>query len=198
MFIYRIVAFFGIIGVSTVALASGQMQELLQSMHNPANIATASQQLKDLATSSPAAKEELATALSTRLKDTSDIGLWRAEVQLAGDLTLSELAPALASSLDVDTRQVAHDMGGMAARMSLNSDTAAKSLVQMGTPAIPALANELNNGNRTGRYRAANALNHIGGPQVAVVFRERYATEPDPGLKKLLHRHLLQLAPDNQ
>jgi hypothetical protein len=198
MFISRMLAFSGIIGISTVALASGQVQELLQSMHDPANVATASQQLKDLATSSPAAKEELATALSTRLKDTSDIALWRAEVHLAGDLTLLGVAPALASSLDVDTRQFAHDMGGMTARMSLDSDPAAKSLVQMGTRAIPALANELNNGNRTGRYRAANALNHIGGPQVVVVFRERYATEPDPGLKELLHRHLLQLAPDNQ
>lgn len=107
---------------------------------------------------------------------------WANAVRLAGELKITEAAPALAKWVGLDN--VGETSMGQFQR--LDNNPAAKALSQIGDPAIPSLVGVLDHGTVRERKSAYMALNLIGSPSAKTVVRGRYTQETDPGLRKLM------------
>jgi len=169
----------------TMPAQSTHVRELVSALQEPARAQAASDELRQLALASAKNMKETEVELAGALKVRSDVVAFKREADLARELKLSSLAPVLAQSLEEDTRDK-YRIGTLSHINGPDFDPAMKALVSFGSTSIAPLVEELNVGNRLGRYRAAYTLAAIGGPEVNAAMRDRYYKEADAGLKNYL------------
>jgi len=170
----------------TTLAQSAHVSELLQALQEPVKAEAAADELRQFALISPKNMKEIEDGLAGALKLRSNAFAFKREADLARDLKLSGLAPVLAQRLDEDTRDVENLIGTFHQRNGPDADPAMKALISFGPASIPSLIQELNVGNRLGRFRAINTLGAMGDPEANAALRDRYDQETDAGLKNYL------------
>ena len=111
--------------------------------------------------------------------------VWLDAIRLAGKLKAKEAIPAL-EELMLHPRVLAEPLHTFSGLMTLDNDLVAKTLSQIGDPAIPAVTNLLRSGDAEIRYRAFLILRNIGSPAALKLLQDRLAHETDPDVKKLI------------
>lgn len=112
--------------------------------------------------------------------------VWKNEVRLAGELKITETAPALAKWISLDS--VGETSAGQFERLQTNP--AGKALAQIGDPAIPSLVSVLGTGTVRERRSAYFALNLIDSPSAKAAMRDRLDSEDDASLRDFLEKAL--------
>lgn len=172
------------------ASSGPSVNDLLNSLANPAEREQASTELVRRGQASESEKSRISEGLAEKINHLENRDLWRAEVKLAGDLRLSVLAPLIAQSLDQDTRSFPGGIYTMNKGASPEYDPAVKTLIAFGPAAVPAIRNELDHGNRGARFRCVRALSFIPGSEALEALNQQDAKEQDPALKGLIEMYL--------
>ena len=110
--------------------------------------------------------------------------VWRNEVRLAGELKIAEAAPALAKWIAVTE----DDSIGTPLPSALETSPAARSLSQIGNPAVPALKSKLAGGKWQERRLAILVCQAIGSPSAQDALRQHLSGESDPDLRSLAEK----------
>jgi len=109
-------------------------------------------------------------------------------MKLAGAFRTSEAIPALVKWIGTPASESGE--GTLAERVRLEPFPAAKTLAQIGEPAVPALANALEKGNARERPVAFRALVLVGSPSAIRALRDHLNREPDQSLKLEIQKAL--------
>jgi hypothetical protein len=141
-------------------------------------------QILELARKDPRAREYVMQKLPDMIRG-PESEVWLLAIRLAGKLKAREAIPALQ---EVMSRRPfpAETSLTFAGIMRLDNDIVAKTLSQIGDPAIPAVAELLRSGDVTMRYRAVLVLRNIGSPEARKALRNRLPRETDPEVKKVI------------
>lgn len=115
---------------------------------------------------------------------------WLNAVRLAGELRISEAAPALASCIAVDNMGGEITAGGV---RHLETIPAAKALAQIGDPAIPTLVDVLDRGTQRERRNAYLTLNLIGSKLSMATLRAQLEKEPEQSLRNYIESEMATL-----
>ena len=111
---------------------------------------------------------------------------WTNAVKLAGELKITEAVPALAKWIGIDDME--SNALTMAEIMRLELNPAAKALAQIGDPAVPAVSQVLEGGNRKEKRYAVYVLVQIHSPAATQALAEDADHESDLPLKRLIDR----------
>jgi hypothetical protein len=136
-----------------------RIEAAFKQLQVPATTDQAAKDLLALSKANPAARKYLVEHLPTMIeRDPKTVGdSWLNAVRLAGELKLSETAPALVKWINFQTG----GMVGMAIWERLDNYPAGKALSQIGDPAVPTLEGVLQNGTEEERSVAIRALSLI-------------------------------------
>jgi len=115
--------------------------------------------------------------------------VWLDAIRLAGKLKATEVIPALQQAMSRRPFPAEPYItgGGM---MRLDHDIVAKTLSQMGDPAIPSVVDFLKSPDKGTRGRAVLILRNMGTPASRKALRHHLEHETDPELKKLIQDSL--------
>jgi hypothetical protein len=113
---------------------------------------------------------------------------WLNAVHLAGRLKIGAAAPALAKW--IDWRNPGAPVLGMGPEARLVFNPAARALIEIGDPAVPAVQHALEYGNSREHYRALRVLCIIHSASAKAVLRDHLQHEPDPDLQAMIKRAL--------
>jgi hypothetical protein len=186
-----------VIIASDVASAAAQQAEepvaaVFQRLESPspADIHPTAEQLLNRGRSDPKVREYIAAHLPPLIEkgpaEKDRPGQWIELVRLAGGLKIAEAAPVLTMWLSID------NIGEIttAGFMRLENNPAGAALVQIGDPAIPAVARVFDRGTLRERRYAVYILNQINSPNARGALRERLSREPDKELREFIRRTL--------
>jgi hypothetical protein len=165
--------------------------ELLQNLQSEQTTDNAKKELLKLGKSDPETRQYLTVHLPPLIE--SGLGSqpcsvhcqpWKNAVELAGKLKIGEAAAALARWINW------RDEGpfGLSLEARLVFYPAARSLADIGDPAIPALQNVLNSGNPEEHFRAVRVLCIIHTPKAKSVLQDDLVHESDPDLQAMIKR----------
>jgi HEAT repeat protein len=166
---------------------TGRAQQLLQEIKTGTNIGDPLKELTLLAQSNPDVKAYLANQLPTAISNKQNSSVWRAEVELVGDLQLVVAIPQLVKLLIVDSEDLSPT--GAYRSMALANNPPARALISIGNPAVPAVAALLQSEDKTTRSRAIRVLININTSDARSALSNHAATEKDPSLQRLIQRH---------
>jgi HEAT repeat protein len=156
---------------------------LFTQLKNASTTNNASREILRAASRDPAAREYIVEKLPDMIDKPTLDQVWRNAVWLAGQLKASNSVPALMEALPRSPFRPSIILFGE--MLSLNSDPVGKALLEIGDPAIPALANLLErSGDTMDRWRAARILWNIDSPASRKVLRDDLQHETDPGIKR--------------
>lgn len=143
-----------------------------------------------LAPDDSAAKRYLALHLPALISEKSEDHphVWLNAMKLAGAFRTSEAIPALVKWIGTPASESGE--GTLAERVRLEPFPAAKTLAQIGEPAVPALANALEEGNARERPVSFRALLLVGSPSAIRALRDHLNREPDQSLKLEIQKAL--------
>jgi HEAT repeat protein len=175
-----------------VRLCSGQgntarAQQLLQEIKAGTNIGDSLKELALLGQSNPDVKAYLASQLPAAITNKQNSSVWRAEVQLAGDLQLVAAIPQLVKLLSIDLEDLSPT--GAYRSMTMANNPPARALISIGNPAVPAVSALLQSEDRTTRSRAIRVLININTSDARSALSNHAATEKDPSLQRLIQKH---------
>ena len=174
-----------IVGVVFVAAAQQQPDAaiLFQQLQAPETQDRAEQMLLARGASDPSVRnylvEKLPDFIAAGAKKSQ---AWSSAVRLAGGLKIVEAAPAL-------TKWVAKDEAGdtsIGVHLRLQDDLAGAALVQIGDPAVPAIATALESAPPEQRLKLYLALNLIDSPKAKATMISRLNREDDPHCNDVL------------
>ncbi len=172
-------------GLGLYAEESGQLQTLFQQLQSPERADRAAEQLLKLGNADPEARKYLAGHLPAIIeKGPSDRQPWNSAVQLAGELKITGAVPSLVKWIGLPSSGTLTLSGWE----RLENNSAAKALVKVGDPAIPAVVNALKRGDLKTRWDAVLVLDNIGSAAAKRALREHLKRETDPGLRDFIER----------
>ena len=162
--------------------------DLLRDLKSASTTDQASAKLLKRAKSDANVRKLLADALPPVIQEDprGALQVWMNAVRLAGELRIADTADALAKWIDFDDSGIT----SLSGHFRLQDRPAARSLAQIGDPAIPALTGVLDKGTAGEREEAMLALHMICSPQANKILRERLANEPDSEIKARLTKLL--------
>lgn len=171
-----------------IVAQSSQVALLFQQLQLPEMTDQADAKLREMARADPNVRQYLSTHLPGLIANgPSKPESWNNAVRLAGDLRIVEAVPDLAKWIG---SQTGLGITGLSLELRLENDPAGKALAQIGEPALPTLAQVLNQGDERKRRDALYALKLIGSPAAKAIFREHLPNEPDPSLRAFMERAL--------
>jgi HEAT repeat protein len=141
----------------------------------------AAQEILRVASQDPAAREYIVEKLPDLIERPTLDQVWRNAVRLAGELKASN---AVQSLMQVLPRSPFKPSILIGSALSLDADGVGRALCEIGDPAVPALANHLEHGDKTMRQRAARILWNIDSPSSRKVLRDDLQHETDPEIKR--------------
>jgi HEAT repeat protein len=115
--------------------------------------------------------------------------VWENALRLAGKLRAKETIPALIEVMSRDPLP-AEPYITFSGVYRLDNDIVAKTLSQIGDPAIPAVRDLLKNKDSGMRYRAILILRNIGSPSAREALKQQRSVESDPENVKLIDEKL--------
>jgi hypothetical protein len=115
--------------------------------------------------------------------------VWLDAIRLAGKLKAKEAIPALVEAMS-RPQMPAETFLTFAGIERLDNDIVAKTLSQIGDPAIPSVINLLSSTDTRTRARVVLILRNIGSPAARKALQERLPHETDPEVKKLIQDSL--------
>ena len=145
-------------------------------------------QIVEMARKDPHAREYVVQKLPELIRrPQSDV--WLDAIRIAGRLKAKEAIPALQEAMSRPPIPAEPYItgGGM---MRLDHDIVAKTLSQMGDPAIPSVVDFLKSPDKGTRGRAVLILRNMGTPASRKALRHHLEHETDPELKKLIRDSL--------
>lgn len=175
-----------------VAQSHPTATELVQNLQSEQTTDNAKKELVRLGKSDPAIRQYLTLHLPPLIEsgpgDWSCSGHhcqeWKNAVELAGKLKIGEAAPALAHW--VNWREPGPT--GLSLEARLVFYPAARSLADIGDPAIPALQRVLDSGSPEEHARAVRVLCIIHTPKAKAVLRENLPREQNPDTQAMIKR----------
>ncbi len=170
-------------GVSPAQLPPSEVQTLFRELQDRKTTDKATDRLEELAKRDMSSRQYVAGHLPALIQKTSMGPIWLNAVRLAGELKVTEAVPVLVVSLEQD------NVGGsttFAETQRLDNDAAGKALVKIGDPAIQAVAQVLESGDRNARWRAALVLLNINSPTARQVLHRHIPKESDSGLQDFI------------
>jgi hypothetical protein len=180
----------------TMAQSHPSPSALLQKLQSQQSSDSAKDELMDAAKSDPGVREYLANHLPTLIESgesspdcsRNSCKPWLNAVELAGHLKLDEAASALATW--IDWRNPGAPVLGIGPEARLVFYPAARALIEIGDPAVPAVRHALEYGNPHEHYRAVRVLCSIHSPSAKAVLRDDLPRESDPNTQTMIHRAL--------
>ncbi len=146
-------------------------------------------QILQLARRNPEARNFVVQMLPDMIKSSTDEP-WLNAVHLAGDLKAVEAIPALQEAMMSRRPFPAVPYISSFGAMHLDNDIVAKSLSQIGDPAIPSVANLLERPDALMRSRAVLILANIDSRAARKALKYRLPRETDPDIKRLIEDSL--------
>ncbi|OLB35921.1 MAG: hypothetical protein AUH11_12910 [Acidobacteria bacterium 13_2_20CM_57_17] len=116
--------------------------------------------------------------------------VWLDAIRIAGRLKAKEAIPALQKAMSRPPIPAEPNIT-FAGITRLDNDIVAKTLAQIGDPAIPSVVDLLKSANAGRRGRAVLILRNIGSPAARKALENRLPHETDPEVKKLIRNSLL-------
>lgn len=159
---------------------SQSVETLFAELRDPATSAEATRRLTLLGRERREAREYISEHLPAVIRDDPNGEVRENAMELAGDLKIKTAVPVLASFLRYFSLAGRTDLG---ATMRLENDPAGRALVKIGQPAVPAVAEILEQGNRQARFRASRILLNIGTAAAIQALRNQIPEEKDPGVR---------------
>jgi hypothetical protein len=169
--------------------------ELIQQLQSDKTTDNARDELLKLGKSAPNVRQYLAVHLPALIErgpseadcSGNSCGPWKNEVEVAGHLKIGAAAPALAKW--INWREPG-PVVGLSMEARLVSYPAARALIEIGDPAIPAVQYTLHYGNSGEHYTAIRVLCIIHSPSAKGVLRDDLQHEPNPDLQAMIKRDL--------
>jgi hypothetical protein len=115
--------------------------------------------------------------------------VWLDAIRVAGKLKAKEAIPALVEAMS-RPQMPAETSLTFAGIERLDNDIVAKTLSQIGDPAIPSVIELLSSADTRTRARVVLILRNIGSPAARKVLQDRLPHETDPEVKKLIRDSL--------
>jgi HEAT repeats len=175
--------------VSTVPVDKGKrLEALAHELSVPDKAEVAAKELLRLGELDLDARRFIAKRLPDIIeKSDPNLSAWRQAVGVAGGLKISEAAPALAKTIDVDTGP---DLLTSSSVSNLKNNAAAAALAQIGDPAVPSVIEVLRHGTEKQRVLAVYVLYRIGSPKAKKALEEVLENETDPKWRNFLKKHI--------
>ena len=146
------------------------------------------EQILKLARNDPRAREYVVQKLPELIRrPQSDV--WLDAIRIAGRLKAKEAIPALQEAMSRPPIPAEPNIT-FAGITRLDNDIVAKTLAQIGDPAIPSVVDLLKSANAGRRGRAVLILRNIGSPAARKALENRLPHETDPEVKKLIRDSL--------
>ena len=146
------------------------------------------EQILKLARNDPHAREYVVQKLPELIRrPQSDV--WLDAIRIAGRLKAKEAIPALQEAMSRPPIPAEPNIT-FAGITRLDNDIVAKTLAQIGDPAIPSVVDLLKSANAGRRGRAVLILRNIGSPAARKALENRLPHETDPEVKKLIRDSL--------
>jgi hypothetical protein len=172
--------------------------ELVQELRSAQTTDAAKGELLKLGTSGPEARNYLAVHLPPLIENGptradcpgNSCGPWINTVELAGQLKIVEAAPALAKW--INWREPGRPVVGIPIEAGLIFYPAARALIKIGDPGIPAVQDALESGNSGVHYPAVRVLCIINSASAKAALRDDLGQESDPQLRAMIKRALDQ------
>jgi hypothetical protein len=173
--------------------------KLVRQLRSDQTTDNARDELLRLGKSDPSVRQYLAVHLpsviesgpSTPVCSGNSCEPWLNAVELGGHLKIDAAAPALAKWINWRSP----GPSGLSLEARLVFYPAARALIEIGDPAVPAVQYALDRGNSHERYRAVRVLNIIDSPSARAVLRKDLQHEPDPDLRAMIKRDLAEERP---
>ena len=168
-----------------------ELPQLITQLHDPVTSDEASIKLKALAANNADARrdlvKELPELISKTSQDSSQYKVWINSVQLAGELKIEETISVLVSLFD-PARYSPSAVSTMFSRATFANDPVAKTLVQIGKPAIGSMSGILENKGKDQytRLRAARVLYNMNLPEADAALVHDLQTETDPRVRSFI------------
>jgi hypothetical protein len=167
------------------AVATSDIRRLMAQLTNVRTIGpNTEKQILELAARDVGAREYVVQRLPDMVISGTDEP-WICAVRLAGKLKARETIPALLQAMSRPPFPATTYLT-FAGVERLDNDIVAKSLAQIGNPAIPSVALLLNSADILTRSRAVLILRNIGSPASRKALLSRRPHETDPEIKKLI------------
>jgi HEAT repeat protein len=165
------------------------IRSLMAQLKDPTTIGRDTEkQILELAKGDPEARDYVVQTIPEIIRSATD-DPWLIAVRLAGKLKAKEAIPALQQAMS--RRPLPAEpyitSGGS---MRLDNDIVAKSLAQIGNPAIPSVVTLLSSADVLTRSRAVLILRNMGSPAARRALQNRLPHETDPEIKKLIEDSL--------
>jgi HEAT repeat protein len=145
-------------------------------------------QILALARRDPAARRFVASRIPDLISRPTD-DAWLIAVRLAGELKAPEAIPSLQAAMSRPPfPAVPYISSGVV--MRLDNDIVARSLSQIGAPAIPSVVALLKSQDEQTRGRAILILRNMGSRAARAALRDRLSHETDTNLRKLIEDSL--------
>jgi HEAT repeat protein len=146
------------------------------------------EQILELARKNPQARAYVVQKLSDLIRrPQSDV--WLDAIRVAGKLKAREAIPALLEAMSRPQMPAEANLT-FAGIERLDNDIVAKTLCQIGDPAIPSTVDLLKSADGRTRARAILILRNIGTPAARKALQNRLRHETDPEVKKLIRDSL--------
>jgi HEAT repeat protein len=164
------------------------IRALVDELAQPTTTERAADQILRIARKDRAAREYVVHKLPAMIDKPED-DVWLNVLHLTGQLKATEAIPSLvrAMSRRPFPAEPYITSGGI---MRLDHDIVAKTLSQIGDPAIPSVVDFLKSADKGTRGRAVLILSNIGSPAARKALQDRLPHESDPELKKLIESSL--------
>jgi len=172
----------GSLSLPTTAQKAPDIHALFTQLSNPGTTNHAARQILRAASEDPGARDYIMERLPDIIEKPELDQVWRNAVRLAGQLRASNAVPSLTQVLPRSPFKPSILIGSA---LSLDADAVGRALSEIGDPAVPALANLLERGDKTTRWRAARILWNIDSPSSRKVMRDDLQHETDPAIKQL-------------
>ncbi|OLB35922.1 MAG: hypothetical protein AUH11_12915 [Acidobacteria bacterium 13_2_20CM_57_17] len=168
--------------------AAPDIRVLVDELAQPTATYRASDQILKIAAKDSVAREYVVHKLPAMIDKPED-DVWLNVVHLAGQMKATEAVPSLVRAMSRRPFPAEPYItgGGM---MRLDHDIVAKTLSQMGDPAIPSVVDFLKSPDKGTRGRAVLILRNMGTPASRKALRHHLEHETDPELKKLIRDSL--------
>jgi hypothetical protein len=181
-------AFFLCILIAFSASVRGQVdshyRDLLDELKFPETTTQAASELISIGQSQQVVRAVVSDELPAMLSQAKDLDVVRSEAMLAGKLKLESCIAALITLLDQRNQiEGAHNLKSL---HEMRDDPVARALLDIGEPAVPALAQPLESKNGHTRSRAIRILQGINSPKSRELLKQHLPRETAPDLRDLI------------
>jgi HEAT repeat protein len=175
------ISLYWVLSPLSAAQKATDINTLFTELKEPGTTNRAARQIPRVASEDSAAREYIVERLPDLIDRPTLDQVWRNAVRLAGELKASNAVQPLMQVLPRSPFKPSILIGSA---FSLDADAVGRALCEIGDPAVPALANLLERGDKTTRWRAARILWNIDSSSSRKVLRDDLQHETDPEIKR--------------